>query len=1117
MSNQSCQPAVLTAAISLALSGVLLAPLESRALEAVPETVPQQSSQQGSTASGQSAAEDEDEDEEVFQEETQVELDERIAEEQLEDRMVVTGSRISRAEFSSASPIQVISGQISRELGLFDTARILQESTVATGVQIDNTFGGFVLDNGPGAATLSFRNLGADRTLILLNGRRLGPSGVEGAPSAPNLNTIPSSLLARAENILDGASSIYGSDAVAGVSNIILRTDVDGFELETAFEAPEVGGGRTSRVSALWGLQSSKGHITTAAEFFRRNPMTIGDRFNNKGCNEHQEIDENGQRRNLEVDLAFGTTRSTCKRERTVGRVFNPFGSVWITPGETNINFPNFSEDQDLDGDGLVDVDLNGPLLGPATNLSHPDREEFQDAHFIQPLERISFFTFGEYEINPNVVPWFEFGFSQTDNTSRTAGAQIFPAVSPENPFNPCGVEGVFCEQERLQNIFGPDFTQQDSINAGFADLVPIFRIPGDRNVTKNRQTVTRFVGGLKGDLPFFEGASDGIPWLDLKFWEYEVHGSFQRSESTAERFGIREDRLALSLNTTRRLPDGSIACGQDLDGDGLPDGFDSFDQANGFGFFTDDVGCVPIDPFSERIMLRGELTPEEEEFLFGVRSFDTTLEQRIISGFISGIIGEAQGGPVGLALGFERRQDFIESRPDDTAEDGGLIGFFSDRGASGKRDLLEFFGEIEIPLLRDLPMADELILNTSGRYTDEANFGTAWTWSSKLFWKPVDWLTGRATRGTSFRAPNLREQFFKGSTGFISGFTDPCVVPNAAQTTDPDTGEVVRDPSLDNRTQQTFDNCQLVGVDPFTLGLGGVSSIEQLTGGTTELEEETSRSWTGGVVIDVPFDKFGGAVTDALSLQLSATYFDIEITDSVEEPSAGFIFNDCFVTNPNLNSGFCERIDRNPDTGIVRQVDASFINVGTITARGYDMNLLAAYDGLEFGGDVLRLQYDLTATRATENIFEVLTTTDDDLGEIAVPEWRAQGTLIGDWRNWRLLWRTRYIGEQDQDGNEEFVQGDTCQGFIEFGVRDETDVLCKNIDSVGSYFVHNASLTWRDDLWSVSAGVNNVFDNDPPKVDSAVATTSSAGNFPLGVGYDLFGRTYQFSIQRRF
>lgn len=148
------------------------------------------------------------------------------------EEVVVTGSRIKRSTFDSIAPLQIISGDISREVGLIDPADILQDSTMATGQQIDSTFQGFVLDNGPGASTLSLRGLGTGRTLLLMNGRRIGPAGVEGAPTAADLNLLPGSLIERYDVLLDGASSVYGSDAVGGVTNVILRSDFDGFEAE---------------------------------------------------------------------------------------------------------------------------------------------------------------------------------------------------------------------------------------------------------------------------------------------------------------------------------------------------------------------------------------------------------------------------------------------------------------------------------------------------------------------------------------------------------------------------------------------------------------------------------------------------------------------------------------------------------------------------------------------------------------------------------------------------------------------------------------------------------------------------------------------------------------------
>jgi len=159
------------------------------------------------------------------------------------EEVIVTGSRLKRDSFDSASPLQIISGDISRESGLFDTAEILQTTAQAAGSQVNNSFNTFVLDNGLGSATIGYRGLGADRTLVLLNGRRVGPAGVGGAPSVADLNLIPTALIQRIENVFDGASAVYGSDAVAGVANIILRSDVDGFEARIAGAQPESGGG----------------------------------------------------------------------------------------------------------------------------------------------------------------------------------------------------------------------------------------------------------------------------------------------------------------------------------------------------------------------------------------------------------------------------------------------------------------------------------------------------------------------------------------------------------------------------------------------------------------------------------------------------------------------------------------------------------------------------------------------------------------------------------------------------------------------------------------------------------------------------------------------------------
>ena len=148
------------------------------------------------------------------------------------EEVVVTGSRLKRSTFTSISPLQIVTAEISREAGLVNAADILQTSTSAGGQQIDLTFSGFVLDNGPGSRTVNLRGLGANRTLVMINGRRMAPGGAEGAPYSPDSGVIPSGLVSQYEITADGASSVYGSDAIGGVTNIILKQDFDGLKIE---------------------------------------------------------------------------------------------------------------------------------------------------------------------------------------------------------------------------------------------------------------------------------------------------------------------------------------------------------------------------------------------------------------------------------------------------------------------------------------------------------------------------------------------------------------------------------------------------------------------------------------------------------------------------------------------------------------------------------------------------------------------------------------------------------------------------------------------------------------------------------------------------------------------
>ncbi|OJH80473.1 MAG: TonB-dependent receptor [Stenotrophomonas maltophilia] len=195
------------------------------------------------------------------------------------DTVVVTGSLIKRPEYETTSPVQVISIDKAISAGQFDTADFLQTSSIAAGsTQMNNQFGGFVVEGGTGVQTVSLRGLGANRTLILLDGQRPGPAGTRDQVAAFDLNVIPQAILQRLEIVKDGSSSIYGSDALAGVVNLITKKSIDRPEMTYSMSVPQHGGGEQFSASIANGWNFDKGSVVAAAQWDRLNALTVGDR-----------------------------------------------------------------------------------------------------------------------------------------------------------------------------------------------------------------------------------------------------------------------------------------------------------------------------------------------------------------------------------------------------------------------------------------------------------------------------------------------------------------------------------------------------------------------------------------------------------------------------------------------------------------------------------------------------------------------------------------------------------------------------------------------------------------------------------------------------------------------
>lgn len=1028
-----------------------------------------------------------------------VEIIEEASEEEslTQDKITITGSRIARNEFTSISPVQILSADVSRAVGLVSAADILQNSTADSGLKIDATFNGFVLDNGPGGNTVSLRGLGAERTLLLLNNRRIAPAGVEGAPSVPDLNLIPSILLDRIEVLLDGSSSIYGADAVAGVANAILRDDIEGFEIAAEFTAPtETGGaGKETILSAAWGQSNDRGYIGFGAEYTSRERVKFSDREFTEECEKDYVINpDNG-------DIVLGGTDETgCDFLRT-NRILdfgnplsvNPvFGSIYFTEGSTNIGIPNFSESQaSLFGVPVPDAGID--TESDFYNILNSDAVD--NADLVSEQERWSMVAYGEYDLDwNNSSVFFEALYSKRETDINTGPFLIFPTIPAENAFNPCNE--VACYQ--ILDPLLPASLQSAILPV---DWYPILSIKGDRETVLADVAQTRFVGGIRGDLTAFQNAG-------LDNWTYEVSAQYSESSGQSQRQGLNNDRLILSLQTSREV-DGEIVCGIDTDGDGLPNN-------ENVGVFNDEdlltVPCVPVNLFAPSIYQEGGgefATQAEADYLFTTRNFNTQIDQTVISGIIQGDLFELpwNGSQVPLVLGFEYRDEGINSIPDQVARDGLLFGTISDQGATGRRDLYEGFAETEITPIRGIAGAEELTFNLSTRWTEESNFGALWTYSGKVKYRPVDWLALNFTTGTSYRAPGLREQFLAGTTGFNT-VTDPCIVPTDARTPgamigDPDT----YDPTNDERSPQTLANCVAAGVDPLSLGLAEgltpTQSTEINSGGTLDLLAEESESFTYGFTLDQPW-------FDSFDLRLNVTYYDTEITDSVAEPSAAFIVRDCYIDNPNLASGFCSRITRDGG-GLLDVIDSSVINIGRETAKGFDINVLFEKEFI-FNERPLDFAFDVRANKAEERLLdlsnlladtasaaEIENSIDDNIGEISFPEWRVNTTLSAAYGDWTGRFFSRYISGGQNDRADTF----------------DPTAPDNPVDFTDDYFVHNASISYNPGTWDLTVGVENVFGEEPPVVDPDGAF--SVRNVPIGTGYDVFGRTVFVQIAKQF
>ncbi|MEO8547912.1 MAG: TonB-dependent receptor [Sphingomicrobium sp.] len=793
-----------------------------------------------------------------------------------EEGIVVVGSRIRRNRFNTADPVTIITRDEQVDSGFNSTAEVLQSVGVTGGTpQINDTYGGLVTEGGPGANTLSLRGLGATRTLVLLNGRRLSPAGTRGQVGATDLNVLPNAIIDRIEVLNTGASSIYGSDAVAGVVNVVTRNKINGLTFEMQQDAPEVGAGWSSRYSLVAGATGSRWSLAGSLEWYDRKRLTQRSAKWAR-CPQQLRMNGIGTPRGSGDFIDPATGESKCWPLEEGGVTVNTIATGFVftdDPADLAPGFetappgynlycnrwrPDPTNTGSLPGFQCVGGLLYNPTTGGAfgTNLNVRDTfaPSMLNQDIISPGRNYTGFLTGTYDTGA-------FGDGQlyaellvTRRKSQQNGQRQFYIDYPRNsPLIPVGLRSHPLSGSTGIRAF-TDYGIYDS---------------------SQTQDYIKASAGFRGDLPF------------LSKWRYDLYGSKSWSDGTYSFEQILADRLAQSLRVVA-APGGGFNCtvttGGCVAAPALtPDVIaGNYHDLAWFDYITDDV--VGHTKFRE---VTANLT-------------------------LDGPLFTLPGGDASLATGIEYRKSKIADIPSSDSIRGNLYGFSSAPETIGTDWVWEAYGEVELPILAHVPFAEALTINGSARYTDYHSYGSGTTYKIGGLYSPTRWLSLRGSYGTSYRAPALFEQFLGSTTGFLANTTDPCN--NLFDVTIP----AVRA------------RCLADGLPANFIQNNGVTVIQR-GGAEAGLQAETSKNLTfGGVFQPTMGPAFG-------NLSLAVDYFDIEVDNGVSQLGAGTVANGCYQgTHPEYCQFVSRAPYTGPGTGAFT-ITQTYINVATDRIKGID------------------------------------------------------------------------------------------------------------------------------------------------------------------------------------
>jgi len=1070
------------------------------------------------------------------------------------EEITVTGSRIARDEFSTTTPIQVLNTEAAQRIGIVSISELLQKSTAASGQQVDAGHSANAgqtnaseapPDGGVGSACINLRGLGCERTLVLVNGKRLGLAGIRGAPPQPDINMIPIGMVEGVDLLTGGLSTVYGADAVAGVVNVRLKKDFEGINFTVNTEIPNDTGGEIYQASLVGGVGNDSGNITFGMEYSRQERVRTGDRSYSqclrRGTSGISQTMDGTRILNCRSDFpdnwmttfgfdafAAGAAGELVANDGTIPSSVDGTRLIY-TPGSSNISYgaTGLNPGQPVDGFSLFSAipPSNSTTLNDFPNAGRPffldrfrydprfnDQLDRADADLWRPYERFSLVMNGHVDLDWGHQEefYFEGYYFNRTNDVIAAREQIFPGVPGMIPL-------VDASNTIIPDANGAPQMFSNPMNPFSFDVNPVLTMADVAQTFDTELQQVRLVGGITGDLPFSDR------------WGYDVSLSYDRATGFVSQPIMLENNLFFATQNLGVVDDGTgqpsteVVCDPRLPAPG--------------GFITS-LPCVPFDIFNMSVAGDGITnsgtfgTQAEKDYLIAPRTNRTVTELSILSAFLTGdLFSLWNGETVGSAFGVEFRNDKIDSQNSAA----GVLGLnaaenpLQEGETRGSRDTFDIYGEISAPLVVDASFAELIQLDAAIRYTDDENFGDKTVYKIGGLWRVNEYFAASASFNTSFRAPNLREQFLADQAGALPGGSDPCHSNSIALATP--------GPGLD----RLIANCILSGADPLLLGSAFTVAIPTSVGGAAGLLPETSESLTATLTFSQPF-------TDRFDFDVALTYFDIEIEDTVRALDPGSIVSRCYNDEANLASPFCDRVARDrpnatPLNNFISFVRAGFVNTGVETANGYDFTTRFAMDF-----DNLNLNWSTATTFMNERNSQEFPPSEadpdgspivNDVGRIGNPEYVFQSTVGLAMGNFDVVFQSRYWSDTEfaeglanpvitddnqlclsgcpvgQDPNDIFGSEWTDYGFNTTTQLQDGIGPVRPVTAAEGQWHHDLGLTYNWETASLTVGINNITDEEPPLISQEAGPNRN--NAVASARYDLIGTSYFVNFSKSF